>query len=57
LRKEPGLEVELVNGKSGQLTVLVGGQVVAKKKWLFFKPSVEKVLAAVRTAAPGSPSP
>jgi hypothetical protein len=57
LRKEPSLEVELVNGKARELTVLVDGRVVAKKKWLFFKPSVEKVLAAVRAAAPGSATP
>jgi hypothetical protein len=40
-----------VNGKRGELTVLVDGRVVARK-WLWFKPSVEKVLAAVRAAAP-----
>jgi hypothetical protein len=51
LKQEPGVEVELVDGKYGELTVLVDGQAVAKK-WLFFKPSVDKVLAAVR----GSPS-
>jgi hypothetical protein len=49
LRQEPGLEVELVDGNRGELTVLVDGQVVAKKG-LFFKPSVQKVLAAVREA-------
>ncbi len=53
MRKESGVEVELVEGKFGELTVLVDGNVVAKK-WLFFKPTVEKVLAAVRAAAPAS---
>jgi hypothetical protein len=52
LRNEPGIEVELVDGKRGELTVLVDGRVVARK-WLLFTPSVAKVLAAVR-AAPGS---
>jgi len=47
LKEEPGVEVELVDGKHGELTILVDDRVVAKK-WLFFKPSVEKVLAAVR---------
>jgi hypothetical protein len=51
LRKEPGVEVELVDGKRGELTVLVDGRAVAKKG-LLFKPSVEKVLKAVREAAP-----
>jgi hypothetical protein len=41
------VEVELVNGDRGELTVLVDGQPVARK-WLFLKPSVEKVLKAVR---------
>ncbi len=53
MRKEPGVEVELVNGKRGELTVLVDGQVVAKK-WLLFKPSVEKVVTAVKAAVPES---
>jgi hypothetical protein len=52
LRKEPGVEVEVVDGKGGELTVAVDGQVVAKKKFLFFKPSVETVLKAVREAVP-----
>ena len=51
LRKEPGLEVQLVEGNRGEFTVQVDGRVVAKKG-LIFKPSVEKVLKAVREAAP-----
>jgi len=47
LSQEPGVEVEAADGKLGELTVLVDGQVVARK-WLFFKPSVQKVLRAVR---------
>ncbi len=49
MRQEPGVEVSLVDGDRGELTVLVDDQVVAKKG-LLFKPSVEKVLAAVREA-------
>ena len=56
LRKEPGVEVELVNGKRGELTVLVDGRVVARKR-LVFKPSVEKVLKAVREAGPEEAKP
>jgi hypothetical protein len=49
LRKEPGVEVEVVSGKPGELTVQVNGRTVAKRVF-FFKPSVEKVLKAVREA-------
>ncbi len=55
MRKEPGVEVERVDGNRGELTVLVDGRVVARK-WLLFKPSVGKVLAAVRGAAPAQVS-
>jgi hypothetical protein len=51
LRAEPGVEVEVVDGDHGELTVLVDGQPVAKK-WLLFKPSVDKVVKAVREATP-----
>jgi hypothetical protein len=50
LRKEPGVEVEVVDGNRGELTISVDGRVVAKKKFLFFKRSIEKVLKAVREA-------
>ena len=49
MRQEQGVEVEVTEGKRGELTVLVDGQVAARK-WLFFKPPVEKVLRAVREA-------
>jgi hypothetical protein len=49
LSQEPGVDVEAVDGKRGELTVLVDGQVVARK-WLFLNPSVRKVLRAVREA-------
>jgi len=45
--------VDLVDGGRGELTVLVDGRVVARKG-LLFKPSVEKVLAAVREAGPAT---
>jgi hypothetical protein len=56
LKREPGVEVELVDGDRGELTVLVDGRVVARKG-LIFKPSVNKVLAAVREAAPAGANP
>src|SRR6516165_9242058 len=48
------MEVELVDGKRGELSFLVDGRVVAKKG-LFFKPSVPKVLQAVRAANNANP--
>ncbi|HEV3345012.1 MAG TPA: hypothetical protein VG125_31840 [Pirellulales bacterium] len=45
-----------MDANRGELTVLVDGREVAKK-WLLFKPSVEKVVAAVRAAAPVSAAP
>ena len=49
--RQAGLDVEMMDGKSGELSILVDGRVVAKKG-LFFKPSVRKVLAAVRQTTP-----
>ena len=46
--------VYYTGGDRGELSVLVDDRVVAKK-WLLFKPSVEKVLAAVRGANQLSP--
>jgi hypothetical protein len=46
------VEVEVVNGHRGELTVQVDGRTVAKRILFFFKPSVEKVLNAVRQATP-----
>jgi hypothetical protein len=51
LRSEPGVEVQVVDGDRGELTVLVDGTVAAKKGW-FGMPSVEKVVAAVRKMEP-----
>jgi hypothetical protein len=53
LKQEPGVEVSLVDGSRGELTVLVDGREVAKKG-ILFKPSVEKVLSAVREAKPAT---
>jgi hypothetical protein len=55
LRKEPDVEVQLVDGKHGELTVEVDDKVVARK-WLFVKPSLERALAAVRQTTPTQPS-
>jgi hypothetical protein len=52
LRREPGVDVEVVNGNLGELTVQVDGKTVAKKLLFFFNPSVEKVVNAVREASP-----
>ena len=49
LRRELGVETELVAGGRGEFTVWVGGKVVAQKGWLGF-PSDEKILAAARAA-------
>jgi hypothetical protein len=51
VRQEPDVAVELVDGKQGELTVLVDGRVVAQKG-LFTTLSAETVLAAVRNAMP-----
>ena len=48
LRNELGVEVEVAAGHWGELSVAVDGRVVARKKLLLFKPSVETVLMAVR---------
>jgi hypothetical protein len=55
LRKEPGVEVVMVDGNRGELTALVNGRVVAKR-WLIFPPSVGKILAAVRAAPDAGPA-
>jgi hypothetical protein len=53
LRNEPGVQVNLVDGDRGELTVSVDGKVVAKKGF-FSTPNVDKVVAAVRGMAPVS---
>ena len=51
LKAEPGVEVSLVNGNPGELTVSIDGRVVAQKDSSGF-PDPEKVRQAVRAAAP-----
>jgi hypothetical protein len=50
LRKEPGIQVEVIDGGRGEFTVSVDGQVVAQKGETV--PSEEEILAAVRKAKP-----
>jgi len=49
LKKEFGTDVETTGGKTGEFTVWVGDELVARKAWLRF-PSDRKVLEAVRVA-------
>jgi hypothetical protein len=49
LRKELGVDVETVGGKTGEFTVWVDDQLVARKGWIRF-PSNQTVLEAVRSA-------
>jgi hypothetical protein len=50
VKQEPGLQVELIDGSKGELTVTVDGREVIRKGDTL--PSVEEVLAAVRKAVP-----
>jgi hypothetical protein len=52
IKRELGVQPELVEGDRGEFTVWVGDQVVAKKGWVRFPPD-QKVLAAVRQALVG----
>lgn len=52
LKRELGVEPELVEGDRGEFTVWVGERQVAKKGWVRFPPD-QKVLAAVREALSG----
>jgi hypothetical protein len=49
LKRELGVDAELIKGDPGEFTVWVGDQQVAKKGWLGF-PSEQKVVDAVRQA-------
>jgi len=46
LRKEPGVDVQMVNGNRGEFTVSVDGKVVAQKGEAL--PTLEEVLSAVK---------
>jgi hypothetical protein len=48
LKKEPGVDVQVVNGNRGEFTVSVDRKVVAQKGESL--PTTEEVLAAVRKA-------
>jgi hypothetical protein len=52
IRRELGVEAELVEGKLGEFTVWVDDQMVAKKGWLRF-PSDQGVLSEVRQILSG----
>ncbi len=52
IRRELGVEPELVEGDRGEFTVWVGDRVVAKKGWVRFPPD-ERVLSGVRQALAG----
>lgn len=50
LRKEPGLDVQLVDGGKGEFTVLVDGRKVAEKRGDDTFPSADEIKAAVRNS-------
>jgi hypothetical protein len=52
LKRELGVQVETVGGKTGEFTVWVGDKLVAQKGWIRF-PGDQKVLEAVRVALAG----
>ena len=49
LKRELGVEAELIEGDRGEFTIWVGDRVVAKKGWVRFPPD-GRVLASVRQA-------
>ena len=49
IKRELGVEPEVVEGDRGEFTVWVGDRMVAKKGWVRF-PADEKVLSSVRQA-------
>jgi hypothetical protein len=51
LRKEPGVQVELIDGNRGEFTVSLDGHVIAQKQGESL-PDPEKVVAAVKKAQP-----
>ena len=52
IKKELGLDAELVEGDRGDFSVWVGDQKVAQKRWLRF-PSNQTITAAVGAAFKG----
>jgi hypothetical protein len=49
IKRELGIQPELVEGDRGEFSVWVDRQMVAKKRWMIF-PSDKKVLTSVRHA-------
>ncbi len=49
IKRELGVEPELIEGNRGEFTVWVGDEKVAEKGWIRF-PADEKVVAAVNEA-------
>jgi len=49
LKKELGVEAELVPGSTGEFTIWVGGRKVAKK-WLFLFPKDQVIVRSVAEA-------
>ena len=52
IKRELGIQPELVEGDRGEFTVWVGDRMVAKKGWVRF-PHDKKVLSAVQQALTG----
>ena len=52
IRREMGVEPELIEGELGEFSVWVGDRKVAKKGWVRF-PSDQSVLSAVRQVLAG----
>jgi hypothetical protein len=52
LKKELGVEAEIIEGKIGEFTVWVGDRMVARKGWVRF-PGDQTVLQAVTAALRG----
>ena len=49
IKREIGIEAELIEGGLGEFTVWVGDKLVAKKGWIRF-PQDQRIVAAVREA-------
>jgi hypothetical protein len=56
LKKDLGIETDLVVGRSGEFTVWIGDDKIAEKTWKGF-PSPESVVAAVRTRMANATAP
>ena len=52
IKRELGVEPELIEGDRGEFSIWVGDQMVAKKGWVRY-PSDQRVVSAVRQALAG----